>query len=170
MALTARSEGLRARIPAPTSPRPRSAKLTVSVSSRYFIDGRRDSCRFRAIAPAASECHPSKRPGNRETPAAIDRTVLEPPDFLPAGRRSLPHRGTGRTSASVRPGCRRSGRAWPARSCPEYILMYILMLTTQMDAGALFGCLAIQDLQPHHHHPRPEHPQLAGGALGEVDD
>src|SRR5450432_1055928 len=38
MALMERSEGLRVRRCAPTSPWPRSAKLTVSVSSKYFTD------------------------------------------------------------------------------------------------------------------------------------
>ena len=77
IALMQRSDGLHARMRAPTPPCPRRAKLTLSVSRRYFTMARRDSFWNRLFVQAAWECHRARRPNKQETPGAIRQRVRE---------------------------------------------------------------------------------------------
>jgi len=75
IALMRRSDGRHARMRAPTPPCPRRAKLTLSVSRRYFTMARRDSVWIRLVSQAAWECPRAMRPNKRETPQATRQPV-----------------------------------------------------------------------------------------------
>src|ERR1039457_4464205 len=72
-----KSDGVHARMRAPTSPCPRSTKLTLSVSRRYFTMARRDFFWSQFFEPAAWGCHRAMRPGRRETTQATRQRVQE---------------------------------------------------------------------------------------------